>query len=165
MTPVCRPTPFVRFMPMSETRAQKSTHALHGTTLAHGSIFTSGPTPENPPKRSSVENVQKNYLSLLSEPAKSGNADNCLRAARLSSPWLKPGAFRRDLVKGSETDLCTKQQLDVTTSCVFNDRNSGAFREFELCIEIPWCLEREKKDAQKAKKECSWWGLSLSAQE
>jgi hypothetical protein len=35
---------------------------LHGTTLEHGSIFTSGPTPENPPKRYFVENVQMNYL-------------------------------------------------------------------------------------------------------
>jgi hypothetical protein len=33
--------------------------------LEHGSIFTSSPLPENPPKRYCVENVQKNYLSLL----------------------------------------------------------------------------------------------------
>jgi hypothetical protein len=80
MTPVCRPTPFGRVHVHERAVAQKSTHALHGTTLTHGSIFTSSPRPENPPKRYAVENVQKNYLSLLSEAAKSGNADNCLPA-------------------------------------------------------------------------------------
>jgi hypothetical protein len=38
----------------------KATDVSHGTTLEHGSIFTSGPTPENPPKRYLVANVQKN---------------------------------------------------------------------------------------------------------
>jgi hypothetical protein len=47
MTPVCRPTPIVRFMPMSEL-ALKATHALHGTLCSHGRVFTSGPSPENP---------------------------------------------------------------------------------------------------------------------
>ena len=47
MTPVCRPIPIVRFMPMSEAKL-KTTHALHGTICSHGSVFTSGPSPENP---------------------------------------------------------------------------------------------------------------------
>jgi hypothetical protein len=47
MTPVCRPIPLVRFMPMSEAKL-KTTHALHGTICSHGSVFTSGPSPENP---------------------------------------------------------------------------------------------------------------------
>ena len=87
---MCRPTPFGGVHVHERAVAQKSTHALHGTTLAHASIFPSGPEPANPPKRSAVANVQKNYLSLLSEAALSGNADNCLRgeASRLSSPWL-----------------------------------------------------------------------------
>jgi hypothetical protein len=36
----------------------KTTPVSHGMTLEHGSIFTSDPTPENPPKRYFVENVQ-----------------------------------------------------------------------------------------------------------
>ena len=59
MTLVCRPTPTVRFMPMSEL-ALKATHALHGTVSERGSIFTPGPAPGNPPKRYLVANVQKN---------------------------------------------------------------------------------------------------------
>jgi len=53
----------------------KATHALHGTTDTRGSIFTPGPTPENPPKRYCVANVQKNYISLLFERNKSGTVD------------------------------------------------------------------------------------------
>ena len=64
MTLVCRPTPFVRFMPMSETWL-KATHALHGAILEHGSIFTPGPLPGNPPKRYLVENVHKNSQLIL----------------------------------------------------------------------------------------------------
>ena len=72
MTPVCRPTPSVRFMPMSETWLT-ATHALHGTILELGSIFTPGPKLANPPKRSLVAHVQKNYLPLLAQGAKNGN--------------------------------------------------------------------------------------------
>ena len=54
----------------------KTTDVSHGPTLEHGSIFPSGPTPENPPKRYLVENVQKNYLPLLFERNKRGNADS-----------------------------------------------------------------------------------------
>jgi tRNA C32,U32 (ribose-2'-O)-methylase TrmJ len=54
----------------------KATDVSHGTTLEHGSIFPSGPKPENPPKRYSVENVQKNYVSLLFGQATSGNVDS-----------------------------------------------------------------------------------------
>jgi hypothetical protein len=51
---------------MPESLAKlKTTHALHGTICSHGSVFTSGPVSENPPKRYVVENVQENYLSLL----------------------------------------------------------------------------------------------------
>jgi hypothetical protein len=56
MTQVCRPTPFVRFMHSSETWL-KTTPVSHGTTLEHGSIFTSDPTPENPTKGYFVEKV------------------------------------------------------------------------------------------------------------
>jgi len=31
-------------------RRDSQTSVWHGTTFQHGSIFTSGPTPENPPK-------------------------------------------------------------------------------------------------------------------
>jgi hypothetical protein len=44
----------------------KTTPVSHGTTSEHGSIFPSDPTPENPAKRSFVENVQENaYLFFL----------------------------------------------------------------------------------------------------
>jgi hypothetical protein len=76
---------------MSEL-ALKATHALHVTTLEHGSIFTSGPMPENPPKRYFVENVQMNYHSILFVERKTEIPD-CLRAARLLSPRLKSGAL------------------------------------------------------------------------
>jgi hypothetical protein len=36
----------------------EATDVSHGTTLEHGRIFTSGPLPENPPKRDLVANVQ-----------------------------------------------------------------------------------------------------------
>jgi hypothetical protein len=65
-------------MPMSEL-ALKTTHALHGTTLEHGSIFTSGPMPENPLKRYFVENVQMNYHSVLFVERKTEIPD-CLSA-------------------------------------------------------------------------------------
>jgi hypothetical protein len=62
-------------------RAQlKATDVSDGTALEHGSIFTHSPVLWNPPKCSSVENVQKNYLSLLSTPATSGKALNGLPA-------------------------------------------------------------------------------------
>jgi hypothetical protein len=52
-------------MPSRETWL-KTTPVSHGTTLEHGSIFPSDPTPENPPKRYFVENVQENsYLFFL----------------------------------------------------------------------------------------------------
>ena len=51
----------------------KATSVSHGTTLERGSIFTRSPALWNPPKRYSVENVQKNYSSILSEDTKSGN--------------------------------------------------------------------------------------------
>jgi hypothetical protein len=58
----------------------KTTDVSDGTALEHGSIFTYSPVLWNPPKRYLVENVQKNYLSVLSAPAKSGNARNGLPA-------------------------------------------------------------------------------------
>jgi hypothetical protein len=66
MTLVCRPTPTVRFMSMSEL-ALKATHALHGTTDERGSIFTPNPAPGNPPKRSLVAIVQKSCLDSSTE--------------------------------------------------------------------------------------------------
>jgi hypothetical protein len=77
----------------------KATSVWHGTVFELGSIFTPGPVPENPPKCYAVENVQKNYLSLLFGERKVEMLF-CLRAARLSSPGVNAGAFRRDLVRG-----------------------------------------------------------------
>jgi hypothetical protein len=71
MTLVCRPTPIVRFMHMSETWL-KATHVSHGTTFELGSIFTSGPAPGNQPKCYTVENVQKNYIPILALDTKNG---------------------------------------------------------------------------------------------
>jgi hypothetical protein len=63
-----------------------------------GSIFTSGPVRENPPKRYVVENVHsKNYLSLLAQGAKNGNCSPPAGGAAYI-PRSKAGAFRRDLV-------------------------------------------------------------------
>jgi hypothetical protein len=73
MTLVCRPTPFVRFIHKSRALLN-TTDVSYGTIFERGSIFTSGPVPENPPKRFLVENVHsKNYLSLLAQGAKNGN--------------------------------------------------------------------------------------------
>jgi len=47
-------------------------------------------------RANSIENVHKNYLSMLSEPAQSGNAGNGLRgsAARMRIPMaLRQGPF------------------------------------------------------------------------
>jgi hypothetical protein len=64
MTLVCRPTPFVRFMHGSRAKLT-ATGVSHGTILEHGRVFTHGPTPWNPAKRDSVENVHKNYSDIL----------------------------------------------------------------------------------------------------
>jgi hypothetical protein len=76
MTLVCRPTPIVRFMPMSETRL-KATHALHDTIRSRGSVFTHDPLSRNPPEHNVVSNVQKNSLYLLFGSDKSGNGSAC----------------------------------------------------------------------------------------
>jgi hypothetical protein len=60
MTQVCRPTPLVRFMRASEL-ALIATDVSHGTISEPGRVFTHGPSPWNPAKRDSVENVHKNY--------------------------------------------------------------------------------------------------------
>jgi hypothetical protein len=64
MTLVCRPIPFVRFMPSLETWL-KATAISHGTTLEHGRVFPHSPALWNPAKPDLVENVQKNYCSIL----------------------------------------------------------------------------------------------------
>ncbi len=73
----------------------KATDVSDGTALEHGSIFTHSPVLWNPPKRYAVENVQKNYLSILSEPAKGGNAGNGLPAgsAAFIPVALRQGPF------------------------------------------------------------------------
>ena len=74
----------------------KTTAVSHGTTLAHGSIFTSDPTPENTAKRSSVENVQENYIHLLFERSKGGNVDPTplQKGTALSSPQMNQNGFQ-----------------------------------------------------------------------
>ncbi len=42
-----------------------ATGVSHGTILQHSRVFTHGPTPWNPAKRDSVENVHKNYSDIL----------------------------------------------------------------------------------------------------
>jgi hypothetical protein len=56
MTLVCRPTPFGR-VHTHQRALLKTTDVLYGTIVERGSIFTSDPAPENPPKRYLVENV------------------------------------------------------------------------------------------------------------
>ncbi len=97
MTLVCRPTPIVRFMHMSETRL-KATHVSHGTQnigtlvlLPEGTIYL------GTPKHYLVVSVQEN-MHILAQGFKKCKLVFRLRAARLISPWLKPGALRRDLV-------------------------------------------------------------------
>jgi hypothetical protein len=78
----------------------KATSVSHGTTVELGSIFTSGPAPGNPTKCYSVENVQKNYLSLLFV----GRKAEMLVLPAGSAPFIpahKCGALRRDSVKGT----------------------------------------------------------------
>jgi len=69
---VCRPTPFVRF---SQTRelVLTTTDILDGTTRAHSLVFTHSPVLWNPVKRDLVENVQENYLPLLTQACENGN--------------------------------------------------------------------------------------------
>jgi hypothetical protein len=50
----------IRSVQPQERDKLKATHVSVGTTDKHGSIFTHGPVPWNPPKRYLVENVQKN---------------------------------------------------------------------------------------------------------
>jgi hypothetical protein len=97
MTLVCRPTPIVRFMHMSETRL-KATHVSHGTQnigtlvlLPEGTIYL------GTPKHYLVVSVQEN-MHILAQEFKKCKLVFRLRVARLISPWLKPGALRRDLV-------------------------------------------------------------------
>ena len=95
---MCRPTPIVRFMHMSETRL-KATHVSHGTQnigtlvlLPEGTIYL------GTPKHYLVVSVQEN-MHILAQEFKKCKLGFRLRVARLISPWLKPGALRRDLVK------------------------------------------------------------------
>ena len=75
MTLVCRPTPFVRFNHTSVTLL-KATLVSVGTTCELNSIFTPDPTPGNPPKCYSVENVKENTLSFFCR-TKNGNGSAC----------------------------------------------------------------------------------------
>jgi hypothetical protein len=43
----------------------KSNWCMAWHDLEHGRVFTHGPTPWNPAKRDSVENVHKNYSDIL----------------------------------------------------------------------------------------------------
>ena len=56
MTQPCRPTALVRFIHRGGRDSQTS--VSDGTTYEPGSIFPSGPAPENPLKCYCVENVQ-----------------------------------------------------------------------------------------------------------
>lgn len=77
-TPVCRRTPLGRVHATSASTAASATDVLDDTALGHGSTITHIPALRNPPKRYTIENVKKNYLVILFEPAKSGNAGNAL---------------------------------------------------------------------------------------
>jgi len=81
--------------------------------LEHGSIFTSGPKPENPPKRYSVENVQKNYVSLLFERNTSGNVDSTplqIRNAAFIPMLERQGLEAQEIGKlWRYSNACTKQ--------------------------------------------------------
>jgi hypothetical protein len=48
MTLVCRPTPLVRFMPMSEQGSKINSCIAWHTKWVHGSVFTRSPSPRNP---------------------------------------------------------------------------------------------------------------------
>jgi len=96
MTLVCRPTPLVRFMHSSETQL-KATSVSHGTICELGSIFTSGPAPENPPKCYAVDNVQKNYSPFLLHGWKSGNEQSACGQRAFHPFACKAGAFRRKI--------------------------------------------------------------------
>jgi hypothetical protein len=91
----------------------KATDVSHGTTLEHGSIFPSGPTPENPPKRYSAENVQKNYVSLLFERNTSGNVDSTplqIRNAAFIPLLERQGLEAQEIGKlWRYSNACTKQ--------------------------------------------------------
>jgi hypothetical protein len=77
----------------------KTTSVSHGTTLQHGRVFTHGPSPWNPSKRDSVENVQKNYTSILLHGWKSGNEQPACGRRTFHPLGSKPGAFRREYGK------------------------------------------------------------------
>jgi hypothetical protein len=97
----------VRSVHAQQRATLKTTSVSHGTTLEYGRVFTHGPSPWNPSKRDSVENVHKNCLFILFVVRKVETPVLRGSAARLSSPGMNTGAFRRDLVKGGlQRDYC-----------------------------------------------------------
>jgi hypothetical protein len=102
MTPVSRPTPLVRFMPMSETNSKQLMHCMAHET-AHTVVFL--PV--------ALRNGTRTLFSCLCAkelPITSFSAEHkwkcrlhpAPKGARLSSPWLKRrGIQARRLVRGT----------------------------------------------------------------
>jgi len=117
MTLVCRPTPFVRFMHTSETKLT-ATCVAHGTAnVWYASAFTQGSLPWNLQTLLSCQ-CAKELLIHSFERTQKWKVFLRLRAARLSSPCVNAGAFRRGLVRG-ELGLSSNQ--DRARNCFWQE--------------------------------------------
>jgi hypothetical protein len=94
MTPVCRPTPLVRFMPMSETSSKQLMHCMAHET-AKTVVFLPVALRNGTRTLFSCLCAKELHISSFWEN-KSGNVDSTplQKGTRLSSPWLKRRGFQ-----------------------------------------------------------------------
>jgi hypothetical protein len=119
----------------------KTIDVSRGTILEHGSIFTSGPKPENLPKRYSVENVQKNYVSLLFERNTSGNVDSTplqIRNAAFIPMLERQGLSAAEIGKlrvrmSFFTDRFVDQAVPVCSGILTRRRLSATWTSIGVC--------------------------------
>ena len=96
MTQVCRPTPIVRFMHMSETWL-KVTHVSHAISSNPGAFL---PTTLCRGTQRNTLQFERCKITTYLIFARDEKAERVcrLRTVRLSSPGVNAGASRRDLV-------------------------------------------------------------------
>jgi hypothetical protein len=102
MTRVCRPTPVVRFMHTSETKLT-ATCVSHGTCRRLGrSCFYPRELTLEPANTIELSVCKRTTQTFFCEKTKVESVLR-LRAARLSSPCVNAGVFRRGLVSPNYT--------------------------------------------------------------
>src|SRR5258708_39922744 len=128
MTRVCRPTPVVRFMHTSETKLT-ATCVSHGTCRRLGrSCFYPRELTLEPANTIELSVCKRTTQTFFCEKTKVESVLR-LRAARLSSPCVNAGAFRRGLInKGVYDAADISGRIRAASEPGASQRGSGSER-------------------------------------